>query len=71
MSASLTLILLIASVAMVLLAGWRGSRPPDITRGPRMVPWRFLMLVFAALAFLLLIHLATEISGRPLPSARF
>jgi hypothetical protein len=71
MSASLTLILLIASVAMVLLAGWRGSRPPDITRGPRMVPWRFLMLVFAALAFLLLIHLGAEVSGKPLPSSRF
>lgn len=71
MDALLTLILLIAAVAMVVFAGWRGSRPPDIMRGPRMMPWRFIMLASAALAFLLLIHLFTAISGRPLPSARF
>lgn len=71
MDAVLTLILLIVSIAVVVFAGWRGSRPPDIMRGPRMVPWRFLMLAFAALAFLLLIHLMAEISGRPLGSAPF
>jgi hypothetical protein len=71
MDAVLTLILLIVSIAVVVFAGWRGSRPPDIMRGPRMVPWRFLMLAFAALAFLLLIHLMAEISGRPLASAPF
>lgn len=69
MDAVLTLILLILAIAVVVFSGWRGSRPPDLTRGPRMVPWRFLMLAFAALAFLLLIHLMAELSGRPLPSA--
>ncbi|MNE08796.1 hypothetical protein D3C80_1014550 [compost metagenome] len=71
MDAVLTLILLIVSIAVVVFAGWRGSRPPDITRGPRMAPWRFIMLLSAALAFLLLIHLMAEISGRPLASAPF
>jgi len=36
-------------------------------RGPRMMPWRFIMLLAAALVFFLLIHLLAEVSGRPLP----
>ena len=67
MDATLTLILLIASVAVVVFAGWRGSRPTDIMCGPRMMPWRFIMLVAGALTFLLLIHLASTLSGRTLP----
>ncbi len=69
MDATLTLILLVASVAVVVFAGWRGARPTDITRGPRMMPWRFIMLLAAALVFFLLIHLMAELSGRPLPAA--
>ena len=69
MDATLTLILLVASIAIAVFAGWRGSRPTDIMRGPRMIPWRFIMLLFAALVFFLLIHLMAELSGRPLPSA--
>ena len=69
MDATLTLILLIVSIAVVVFAGWRGSRPTDIMRGPRMMPWRFIMLLAAALVFFLLIHLLAEVSGRPLPGA--
>lgn len=54
-----TLILLAASVGLTVLAGWRGGRPPDLVRGPRMVPWRFLMILAAALVMLLLIHVGT------------
>lgn len=59
MDLRLTLILLVASLALTAFAGWRGARPPDLIKGPRMVPWRFLMVLGAALAMLLLIHLAT------------
>ena len=69
MDATLTLILLIASIVVVVFAGWRGARPTDITRGPRMMPWRVIMLLAAALVFFLLIHLMAELSGRPLPAA--
>ena len=69
MDATLTLILLVASIAIAVFAGWRGARPTDIMRGPRMMPWRFIMLLAAALVFFLLIHLLAELSGRPLPSA--
>ena len=54
-----TLILLALSLTAVVFTGWRGARPPDITRGPRMTPWRFLMLLSGALSFFLLIHLAS------------
>ena len=59
MSLSLTLILLAAALALTLFAGWRGARPPDLIKGPRMAPWRFVMLLSGALATLLLIHLGT------------
>lgn len=59
MSLPLTLGLLAAALAFTVFAGWRGARPPDLLRGPRMAPWRFLMVLSAALSMLLLIHLAT------------
>jgi hypothetical protein len=59
MSLTPTLILLGVALAVMVFAGWRGARPPDPFKGPRMVPWRFIMLGSAALAMLLLIHLAT------------
>lgn len=59
MSLPLTLGLLAAALAFMVFAGWRGARPPDLLRGPRMAPWRFLMVLSAALSMLLLIHLAT------------
>lgn len=57
MSMTATLMLLAASVALGLFAGWRGALPPDLKRGVRMVPWRFVMLVSGAVALLAVIHL--------------
>ena len=42
-----------------MLTRFEQRLPPDLFKGPRMVPWRFIMLGAAALAMLLLIHLAT------------
>ena len=61
-----TLILLAATLTLTVFAGWRGARPPDVVRGPRMMPWRFLMLLGGALTFLLLIHVGT-LAGAPRP----
>ena len=68
MSPYLTLTLLAASSAVAVFSGWRGARPPDLSKGPRMIPWRFIMLVAGALTFLLLIHLSTVLSGRTFPT---
>jgi hypothetical protein len=51
-----------ASIAVVcallaVFSGWRGSRPAAPHRGPRMVPWRFLMILFAAVVLMLVVHL--------------
>jgi hypothetical protein len=59
MTLTLTLILLTASLALAVFAGWRGALPPNVVKGPRMAPWRFLMLLGGALTVLLLIHVGT------------
>lgn len=59
MDMSPTLIFLALAVGLTFFAGWRGGRPLDLTRGPRMMPWRFIMLLSGALAALLLIHVTT------------
>ena len=64
MSMSLTLSLLAGALIVAVFAGWRGARPSDFLR-PRMVPWRFIMLLAAALAFLLLIHLGALLGLSP------
>ncbi len=64
MSMSLTLWLLAAAVIVAVVAGWRGGRPSDFLR-PRMVPWRFIMLLAGGLAFLLVVHLGTLLGVTP------
>ena len=56
-SLAVTISLLAATLGLTVLCGWRGARPPDLHRGPRLAPWRFLMLLSAAGAMLLLVHL--------------
>ncbi|HEX8570252.1 MAG TPA: hypothetical protein VF699_10080 [Caulobacteraceae bacterium] len=52
-----TLISAAVGIGLTVLCGWRGARPPDVVRGPRMVPWRFLMLLSAAWVLLMVVHL--------------
>lgn len=53
-----TLFLLTAVIALSAFCGWRGARPFDPIRGPRLVPWRLLMITGALAAMLLLVHVA-------------
>lgn len=53
MSMSTSLELGLAFAVLGLFAGWRGARPPNPLRGPRMIPWRFIMLLCAAGALIL------------------
>lgn len=57
MTLTVTLIALLAAAALTVVSAWRGSRPPDLTRGPRMAPWRMLMLLGVVICIFLLIHL--------------
>ena len=57
MDMTLTLGLTGGLLALALFAGWRGARPPNPHKGPRLVPWRFIMLACAAGLVPLLGHL--------------
>jgi hypothetical protein len=57
MDLGLTIALAAGLVGLALLAGWRGARPPDLARGPRLAPWRSLMVLAALGAFVMLVHL--------------
>jgi len=46
---------IIGLLALAVFAGWRGMRPPNLSRGPRMIPWRWTMLLAATGALLLAI----------------
>lgn len=59
-----TLWLFGACVALALLAGWRGARPPDPMRGPRLIPWAFLMTLCACAALVLFVHLVNLLGVR-------
>jgi hypothetical protein len=51
-----TLSVATAALALAVFAGWRGARAPDLARGPRLAPWRFIMLLAASVVLLALVH---------------
>ncbi len=59
LSLTLTVILLCVTSALTVLCGYMGQRPMNPHKGPRMLPWRFLMLLFFTLSLFLLVHLLT------------
>lgn len=56
MSLTLTLILLAVGGALTGLFGWLGARP-KVPGRPRLAPWQFLMMLSAAFALLMAVHL--------------
>lgn len=57
MSFELTLAIAAGLLALAVFAGWRGARPPNPLKGPRMIPWRMIMLLSAACMMPILVHL--------------
>ena len=47
-----------ACLVLAIFCGWRGARPWDPMKGVRMIPYRALMLLFAALSVIFLIWMA-------------
>lgn len=43
-------------LALGVFAGWRGARPPNPHKGPRLIPWRFIMVLAAAGVMLMTVH---------------
>jgi len=65
-----TLVIAGAAAALGVLFGWLGARPPDLQRGPRLAPYRLLMMLCAAVVMIMLVHLANiagAVTGRAGP----
>lgn len=52
----------LALAALAAFAGWRGARPPNPMKGPRLIPWRAIM-VFSAAAAILCFVSAEQMAG--------
>jgi len=59
MDLPLTAILALVCGLFAAGSGYMGAKMPDPRRGPRMLPWRFFMLVAVLTAMLLVVHLLT------------
>ena len=46
-------------LALTILCGWFGARPARPHRAPRLVPWRFLMLLSFTGMVALLVHVVS------------
>ena len=57
MTFPVTLGLIAALAALAVFCGWRGAQPPDLIRGPRLVPWRLIMVSAAAGVLVFTVHL--------------
>ncbi len=70
----LTLGIGVAAAALGALFGWLGARPFEPHRGPRLAPYRFMMLLCAAVVLYMIVHLvnlAGLTTGRQTPGARY
>jgi hypothetical protein len=66
MDARTLLALSAGCAALAVFSGWRGARPPNPLKGPRMIPWRWLMVV-SATAAILLFSLSEQAAGLRAP----
>lgn len=57
MDLPLTIAATVAFLVCAAICGWFGARPIDILKGPRMVPWRPLMMVCVVGLMLMIVHL--------------
>ena len=57
MTLPITLGVIVALAALAAFCGWRGAQPPDLIRGPRLVPWRLIMVSAAAGVLVFTVHL--------------
>jgi hypothetical protein len=59
---TITLSLTALFVVLTALCAWRGAQPPNLAKGPRLVPWRMLML-FAAFGVIVLAAHILSLAG--------
>jgi len=57
-------IVIVALMALAVFAGWRGARLPNPHKGPRMIPWRWIMLLSTTAAVLVLLEAMAELKAQ-------
>ena len=57
MDLKVTALLCGAVAALGVACGWLGARPPNPHRGPRLIPYRFIMMLCGAVGLYLAAHL--------------
>ena len=65
MGLTVTLWIGAAALVVALFCGWRGARAPDLTRGPRMIPWQMLMMLAGAAVVMMAVHAAALLGLTP------
>ena len=58
MDLNTTLIAAATTLGALFFFAWRGARPPNLVKGPRLIPHRLLMVVCAGVLLVLVVHLA-------------
>jgi ABC-type Co2+ transport system permease subunit len=58
MDLPLTLAACALFLVLAVVCGWLGARPINVLKGPRMVPWRPLMMACVVALMLMMVHLA-------------
>ena len=53
MRLALAAVLLVAAAGLAGLFGWLGAQPPNPLKGPRLLPYRLLMMLSAAAAVIM------------------
>ena len=56
MDLTTTIVAALIALALTVFCGWRGARPINVLKGPRMMPWRPIMVGGAVLVLLLTAH---------------
>ena len=56
MDLPITLTLAAIALVVAVFSGWMGARPPNPHKGPRLAPYRFIMVTSATVMMLLLVH---------------
>ncbi len=67
LSLTMSIILGVTFLALGVFCGWRGARPVDPIKGPRLIPWRFLMVLLAFGAVLMLYQIGQVLKITPPP----
>ncbi|AZS20983.1 MULTISPECIES: hypothetical protein [unclassified Caulobacter] len=54
---------------LAVLFGWLGARPINVLKGPRLIPWRPLMMICVVGLMLMMVHLVNllgvQTGGQP------